>query len=93
MIEKKLSRDSAQKGIALIRKLAALERKLRENVKFFQVGQIQEIENPAPSLWRVPSLSGFVHSGDDFVTVSDTEGVVKSIRWGCVESYDYQANK
>ena len=62
-------------------------------VKFFPVGQIQEIENPVPSLWRVPSGSGFVHSGDEFVTVTDAEGMIKSIRWSCVESYDYQVNK
>ncbi len=92
IIEKKLSREAAQNGIALIQKLAERERKLRDDVKFFPVGQIQEIENPVPSLWRVPFLSGFVHSGDEYVTVIDPEGVIKSIRWSCVESYAYQAN-
>jgi hypothetical protein len=93
MLEQKLSREAAQKGIALIQKLAERERKLRENVKFFPVGQIQEIENPVPSLWRVPMLSGFVHSGDEFVAITDTEDVVQSIRWSSVENYIYHANK
>ena len=91
MIEQKQSREAAQRGFALIQKLAERERKLREDVKFFPIGQIQEIENPVPSLWRVPSGPGFVHSGDEFVTVTDTEGVIKSIRWSCVESYNFQA--
>ena len=91
MIEQKQSREAAQRGFALIQKLAERERKLREDVKFFPVGQIQEIENPVPSLWRVPSGPGFVHSGDEFVTVTDAEDVIKSIRWSCVESYNFQA--
>jgi hypothetical protein len=93
MIEKSLSRESAQRGIALVQKLAERERKLRENITFFPVGQIQEIENPVPGLWRVPSKSGFVHSGDEFIKIADIDGGVRSIRWSCVESYDYQANK
>lgn len=62
MLEQKHSREAAQKGFALIQKIAERERKLREDVKFFPVGQIQEIENPVASLWRVPSGSSFVHS-------------------------------
>jgi hypothetical protein len=93
MIEKKLSREAAQKGIELIQKLAEREQILRKDVKFFPVGQIQEIENPVPSLWRVPLSSGFVHSGEEFVTLTDSEGVVQSIRWSSVENYIYHANK
>jgi len=94
MLEKKLSREAAEDGIELIQKIAELERQLRLDIKFFHVGQIQEIENPIPNLWTV-LMSGlrFVHSEEDFITVKDTEGIVKKIRWNCVESYEYQANK
>ncbi len=83
----------AQKGFALIQKIAEQERKLREDVKFFPVGQIQEIENAIPTLWTV-LLDGtrFVHSEEDFITVQNTDGDVKKFRWSCVESYEYQAN-
>ena len=93
MLEEKLSREAAQKGIALIQKIAERERKLREQVNFFPVGQIQEIENAVPSLWTVLRAgSRFVHSEEEFITVTDTDGVVKKVRWSCVESYDYQSN-
>ena len=41
MMEKSMSREAARKGIALLQELAERERKLRENIKFFPVGQIQ----------------------------------------------------
>lgn len=94
MIEERESREAAQTGLALIQKVAEQERNLREGVKFFPVGRIQDMEIPVPDRWQVSSAeSKFVHSGDEFVTVKDSGGVVKSIRWSCVESYDYQANK
>ena len=93
MLEQKLSREAAQRGIALIQQLAERERKLRMEVKFFPIGQIQEIENPVPSIWRVPLLSGFVHNGDEFVEVTDIQDVVQSIRWSSVENYIHHANK
>lgn len=93
-IEQTKSREMAQNGVALIQKIAEQERKLRENVRFFPVGQIQEIENAVPALWTV-LLNGsrFVHSEEDFITVTDTDGVLKKFRWSCVETYDYQTNK
>jgi len=58
---------------------------------------IDEIENPAPQLWNVPPQfrysSGFVHNGDDFVVLRDSDGSIHRIRWSTVEHYDYQANK
>jgi hypothetical protein len=93
-IEQAQSREASQKGFALIQKIAEQERKLRENVKFFPVGQIQEIGNAVPTLWTV-LLNGirFVHSEEEFITVTDTDDTIKKIRWSCVESYDYRANK
>jgi hypothetical protein len=83
----------AQNGVALIQKIAERERKLRERVEFFPVGQIQEIENAVPSLWTVLRAgSRFVHSEEEFITVTDTNDVVKKFRWSCVESYNYQSN-
>ena len=74
--------------------IAERERKLREDIKNFHVGQIKEIENPVPSLWQVPlAKSRFVHNGDEFVSVTDTDGIVQSIRWNSVENYIYHANK
>jgi hypothetical protein len=94
ILEKKLSREAAQKGFALVQTIAQREQKLREDIKIFHVGQIKEIENPNPSLWQVPLAgSRFVHSGDEFVAVTDTEGIVQSIRWSSVENYIYHANK
>jgi hypothetical protein len=94
MLEQRLSRQAGQKGIALLRDIAERERRLRGDVRFFPVGQIQEIASPAPSLWRVPPQSdacpGFVHSGDEFVMVKGKDGVVESIRWSAVEQYRYK---
>ena len=93
ILEEQKSNAAAQKGYELIERIAERERKLRADVKFFPIGQIWEIENPVPSLWAV-LLPGerFVHSEEDFVTLTDTQGAVKKVRWACVESYDYQAN-
>jgi DNA-directed RNA polymerase subunit RPC12/RpoP len=88
--EQAKSREMAQSGVALIQKIAARERKLRADVKFFHVGQIQEIENPNPTLWTL--LFGglrFVHSEEDFITVKETDAAFKRFRWSCVESYGY----
>lgn len=93
-IDERKSRESVQTGLALLQKLAEQERKLHEDAKFFPVGRVQDMEKPVPGLWQAPSAeSKFVHNGDEFVTVKDAGGVVKSIRWSCVESYDYQANQ
>lgn len=93
-IEDRRSRGSVQTGLSLLQKFVEQERKLRADAKFFSVGQVQDMEYPIPVRWQVPlAESKFVHNGDEFVTVKDTGGVVKSIRWSCVESYDYQANK
>jgi len=95
-LEQKLSRQAGQRGILLLREIAQRERRLRSEVRFFPVGQIQEMEHPTPSLWRVPPQSdaspGFVHSGDQFVMVKDKDGVIESIRWSAVEQYLYKAN-
>jgi hypothetical protein len=92
-IEQTKSREMAQNGVALIQKIAAREQKLRERIEFFPVGQIQEIENTIPSLWTVLRAgSRFVHSEEEFITVTDTDDVVKKFRWSCVESYNYQSN-
>jgi hypothetical protein len=88
------SREAAQTALASIQKLVEREKKLREDAKFFPVGQVQGIEKPVPGLWQVPSAeSKFVHNGEEFVAVRDTGSVVKSIRWSCVESYGCQADK
>ena len=93
-IDERKSRESVQMGLALLQKLAGQERKLHQDATFFPVGRVQDMDMPVPGLWQAPSAeSKFVHHGDDFVTVKDAGGVVKSIRWSCVESYDYQANK
>jgi hypothetical protein len=93
-IEQVKSREAAQQGFALIQSIAKQERELRKKVKFFPVGQIREIENPIPELWTL-LFDGFrfVHSGEEFITVTDTDGDIKKFRWSCVEAYDYQANK
>jgi hypothetical protein len=92
-IEQTKSREMAQNAVALIQKIAERERKLREQVNFFPVGQIREIENAVPSLWTVLlDRTRFVHSEEDFITVKNTDGDVKKFRWSCVESYEYQAN-
>jgi hypothetical protein len=94
LMEERKSRETAQAALALIQKLVEQERKLREEVNFFPVGRVQDMQKPVPSLWQVPSAeSKYVHNGDEFVTVKDTGGAVKFVRWSCVESYGYQANK
>jgi hypothetical protein len=97
MREAKLSNEAAQKGAELLRTIAKKEQELRAEIKLFPVGQIKEIENPTPTLWRVPpqpgQSPGFVHSGEEFVMVKDAEGAVHSIRWSAVEYYKYQDGK
>lgn len=96
MIEQSKSLKAAQEGNQLIQKLAQLERQLRADMRFFPIGQIQEIEHPLPTVWRVPpqcGSPGFIHSGDDFLTVKELDGTVHSIRWSAVEYYKYEANR
>ena len=35
--------------------------------------------------------AAYIHDGGDFVTVTDTDGVVSSIRWSAVEHFRYDA--
>ncbi len=89
-METHLSEKSAQGGFNLLQQVAWHEKALRDQTSFFHVGQIQEIEHPLPSLWRVPSApTGFVHEGGEFVFVRDSEQQTYSIRWGAVECYQY----
>jgi hypothetical protein len=93
-IEQVQSREAAQEGFTLIQNIAARERKLRANVRFFPVGQIDEMESAVPSLWTVlREKVRFVNGDEDFITVKDTEDIIRKFRWSCVETYDYDANK
>ena len=92
----KQSEKMAVDGSSLIQRLAERERQLRNTRDYFPVGRIQNVDYPAPSLWRVVDASqpsvryAFIHSGDDFVTLKDTTGIVHSIRWSAVEQYNYR---
>jgi hypothetical protein len=95
-LETKFSRKAADQGMALIREIGRKEQLMRQDLRFFPVGQIQDISDPTPSLWRVPPRAGvpcgFVHSGDEFLSVKTKCDTIHSVRWSAVEAYKYQAN-
>jgi hypothetical protein len=92
-LEVHYSDKAARQGVDVLREVFEQERKLRADARFFPVGQIQEIELPCPQLWRVPlQPSGFVHSGDEFVSVEDEGGASQSIQWKAVEFFRYFPN-
>ena len=92
-VEANESEKAAQRGVALLQEVIPVERKLRDNAPWFPVGQIQDIGHPFPTLWRVPWKSaGYVHDGSEFVSVTDSDGLVCSVRWSALERYNYQPN-
>ena len=95
-VENALSDIAAKDGIARAQQIWHWERQLRLDGLFFLVGMIDEIDSPSPDRWNVPSQPcypyAFIHSGADFVTVQDTEGRIKEIRWSAVASYNYSVN-
>ena len=96
-VDSALSSSAAKQGASWLQEAMQLEKEIRQRAQFFPVGQIANMEHPAPFLWHVPEQpscpAGAIHSGDDFVTVKDTVGLAHSIRWGAVESYKYHPNK
>ena len=103
-VEGVLSAGAAQSGTNSLVEAMKLEQGLREQVFLLPVSTIKNIEHPTPGIWRVdgenrfhipnqlPSshMGGFIHNGDDFLTVQTDTGTVQSIRWGAVESYAYR---
>jgi hypothetical protein len=91
MVESHLSNAAAEQGRGLLHAVAVRELKIRQCGEFFPVGLIDQIEQPLPGLWRVPPQpcypTGFIHTGDDFLTVRDAAGTILSVRWGAVEEY------
>ena len=100
-----VSAGAAGAGNELLVEAMRIEKVLRKSCCFLPVGLIENIACPLPAYWRVPGKSrvqlppqktpslvgsAFIHNGDDFVTVQTDDGVVRSIRWSAVETYDYQ---
>jgi hypothetical protein len=54
-VESVLSAGASSAGVSLLEEAIQAERKLRKEGVFFPVGKIQQIENPTPGFWRVPS--------------------------------------
>ena len=87
------SKKMEEQGLKILEEIGIIEQRLRQKQNWFPVGRIENMAHPSPGIWRakVPGqLSGFIHSGDDFLTVKDAVGCVLSIRWSTVEQYDYQ---
>jgi hypothetical protein len=104
-VEGILSVGAAAAGNELLVDAMRIEKGSRKTCCFLSVSLIENIAHPLPAYWRVPGKSrvqlppqktpslvgsAFIHNGDDFVTVQTDDGVVRSIRWSAVESFDYQ---
>jgi hypothetical protein len=64
-----LAANAASSGMDLLTEVMRMEQRLRSGGLFLPVGMIQNIENPAPGLWRVPfSRPIRVQTGTDFWT-------------------------
>ena len=91
-VEPRLSKTSSERAAKMADEILQQEIGLQERAVFFPVGQIEFIAHHSPDLWRVASeKSAYIHDGGDFVTVTDTDGVVSSIRWSAVEHFRYDA--
>jgi hypothetical protein len=86
------SKKMEEQGLKILEEIRIIEQRLRQKQNWFPVGRIANMAHPSPGIWRaeVPGQSGFIHSGDDFLTVKDAVGCVLSIRWSTIEQYDYQ---
>lgn len=93
-----LSAGASSAGSRLLEEAIHAEQKLRKEGVFLPVRRIQNIENPMPGFWRMlarkgkdigTASSGFVHNGDEFISVMADDDTVSSIRWSAVERYNY----
>jgi len=90
LIEQRESKKSVAEGQTMLAELARLDRVIHEYGWCFPLGQVEQIDRPFPSLWRVPlSDQAYIHNGSDFVSLKDEAGLSFAIRWGLVESYRY----
>lgn len=91
-VEGALSSVASASGSDLLAQVIRMEQALRTRGVICPVEKIENIESPNPGLWRLYSQKirvTFIHSGDDFLTIQTPDGLVQSIRWSAVESYNY----
>jgi len=93
-VESAMSNAAAKQGAETLRNALILERKIRRTGSFFPVGMIDQIEQASPAHWEVPAQalapSGFIHNGEGFIVVKDSEDTSTAIRWSTVEAYKYE---
>ncbi len=90
------SDNMAKEGLKILEDIRALETQLRKHKKFFLIGQVQNIEHPAPQLWRAEETvtkRGYIHNGDDFLTVKDSAGATFCMRWSAIAHYEHRASQ
>lgn len=96
-IESAMTNAMAKQGANTLRDALVLERQIRRTGSFFPIGMIEHVEQASPGHWEVPAQAvaphGFIHNGEDFIVVKDTNGVSTSIRWSTVETYKYEADE
>jgi len=91
-LEVYLSKNAEIKGAEMLRRVIEQEKLLRRDERYFPIGNIQEIDQPFPQLWKVNTGPSFIHEGGDFIAVIDDSGRRLSLRWSLVQQYEFCEN-